>query len=113
MVAFLLALLLIWSATAHAKPLRIGVVFDGPSPTTDGLATLVEAETVKLMGAANVTFPQDKRATGEWSSASVNAACRAMLRDNKVDAVLGLGVLACRMPWPGSKNSPSLPSRRS
>lgn len=81
-------------AAAQTKPVRVGVVTDGPGRELFS-AAMVEREVAQVAGTdVEITLPADKRFAGDWSLAGVDTALDRALADKSVDMVVTLGVLA-------------------
>jgi outer membrane protein TolC/ABC-type uncharacterized transport system substrate-binding protein len=88
-------MLLAGVAGAQMTAVRIGVVMDGPGEHETGKLAIFEREVAHLLaGEFAVSFPADKRLTGDWTRAGAEAALRRLLSDDEVDLVLTIGFLA-------------------
>ena len=89
-----------------ARPLRIGVVVDGPWERNDILREMLQNEITSVLGrSVPVTFPPEAFLTGDWTLAGVRSINTRLLDDPQVDMVLGMGLitsqdLATRGPLP-------------
>ena len=78
---------------------RIGVVLDGP-PQKHGWGQLIASgvfhrEILKLTrGEFRVQFPKRSLVHGDWTEKKIRRAVDFLLRDQKVDLVLALGIMA-------------------
>ena len=74
--------------------LRVGILLDGPWDR-DQAATANIMRTVRsaLEGSRNVTFPDNRRVTGDWTAQGVKDGLDQLLRDQNVDMIFTLGVL--------------------
>ncbi len=80
---------------AEARPLRIGVVLDGPWLGNDLTIDLFHKEISELLrGEIEARFPDDKTLTADWTLIGVNKALTQLLDDPGVDLVIAAGVLA-------------------
>src|SRR5262249_34108327 len=74
---------------------RVAVVLDGPTGREMFPTDVIEQEARNVLGAdLPILLPADKRFTGDWTNAGVNAALNRALADKDVDIVLTLGTLA-------------------
>src|SRR6185295_18159329 len=74
---------------------RVGVVVDGPTGREMFPTDVIEQEARNVLGTdLQILLPADKRFTGDWSNAGVNAALDRALADRGVEIVLTLGILA-------------------
>jgi outer membrane protein len=86
------------------KPLRIGVVVDGPWERNETVSRLLRKEIQDVVGKdVPVTFPIFL--VGDWTLATVHALNGRLLADPQIDMVLGMGLitsqdLATRGPLP-------------
>src|SRR5687767_11966808 len=82
-------------AIAATKRVRIGWISDGPWVLQEQVCGAFEREIVDLLGNdVEVTFPEAKRITADWTVAGIRAAADRLLADPEVDLILGLGLLA-------------------
>lgn len=80
---------------ASAAPVRVGVVVDGPTGRETFPPEVIEREARNVLGADfALVLPANKRFTGDWTRAGVNAALDRAIADREVDVVLALGILA-------------------
>jgi outer membrane protein len=95
--------LLLFGATSLAqtrdpstsRPVRVGVVEDGPAGREIFPPAVIEREARNVLGPdLPLVLPADKRFTGDWSNSGVRAALDRALADRDVDIVLTLGILA-------------------
>lgn len=80
---------------AGPRPLRIGVVVDGPLlPEWQRMLARTQKETKLLLeGSRAVSFPDDKRVDGGWDLQRIRAGFDRLLADPDVDLILTLGFL--------------------
>ncbi len=77
------------------EPVRIGVVFDGPSEENAPSYTTFEREIRELLeGEFAVVFPLAARVEADWTAAGVDGVLDGVLADPDVDLVITLGLLA-------------------
>jgi outer membrane protein TolC len=88
------------------RPLRIGVVVDGPWERNEDLRELLQKEITEVLGkAVPVVFPPEAFLIGNWTLSGVTALDSRLLGDPQIDMVLGMGLitsqdLATRGPLP-------------
>ncbi|MCP3960491.1 MAG: TolC family protein [bacterium] len=93
----LLTLILALAAVlpAAGDEVRIGVVFDGESSTTEQLFGQVKGEILTLTeGEFDVRFDDADILTGDWTERSINASIEVLLADPEIDLVIALGPIA-------------------
>lgn len=85
-----------FSAFAQKPPLRVGILVDGDSAQVEQtFLPLLEQETYQLLGRDyDVSFPEAKRRSGDWSIEQIREQFDALVRDQDVEVVVCLGVLA-------------------
>jgi outer membrane protein len=77
-----------------SKPLRIGIVVDGPWERNDFLRDLLHSEIREVLGKEKpVEFPQGSFLIGDWTLAGVRALDNRLLADPGIDMVLGMGLI--------------------
>jgi outer membrane protein len=77
------------------KPFRIGVVVDGPWERNEELSSLLISGILEVTGkGASVEFPPEAFLVGDWTLAGVRTLNDRLLKDPKVDLVLGMGLIA-------------------
>jgi outer membrane protein len=80
---------------ASPAPVRVGVVADGPTGREGFPPEVIEREARNVLGTDfALVLPANKRFTGDWTRAGVNAALDRAIADREVDVVLTLGILA-------------------
>lgn len=95
---FLLACALCLPGTPAAgqipKPVRIGIVVDGPWERNDVLRDLLHTEIREVLGKEKaVEFPAGSFLVGDWTLAGVRALDTRLLADPQIDIVLGMGLI--------------------
>jgi len=77
-----------------SKPLRIGIVVDGPWERNDFLRDLLHSEIREVLGKDKpVEFPQGSFLIGDWTLAGVRALDSRLLADPGIDMFLGMGLI--------------------
>jgi outer membrane protein len=77
------------------KPLRIGVVVDGPWERNEELRSLLKTEILEVTGKnASVVFPPEAFLVGDWTLPGVRKLNDDLLKDPRIDMVLGMGLIA-------------------
>jgi outer membrane protein len=77
-----------------SKPLRIGIVVDGPWERNDFLRDLLHSEIREVLGKDKpVEFPPGAFLVGDWTLASVRALDSRLLADPTINMVLGMGLI--------------------
>ena len=80
---------------AHAKAVRIGIVYDGDSERFPGVRKLVENEIFSITrGAHTVSFPKSQQLSGGYELAKIKRALDQIMASKQVDLVLTLGEVA-------------------
>jgi outer membrane protein TolC len=84
------------AAQSSGHPLKhVGIVLDGPSPTTDAWRAELEREILAFFGPDGpVDFPAEYRVEGDWTPAGATAALDRLLAPGGADIVLALGPIA-------------------
>ncbi len=78
---------------AAAKTTRVGIVYDGPSEFLQRAQRVIEAEVKELTrGEFNVSFPADKRLTGDWKRQTAKSHLDTLMSDADVDMVFVFGL---------------------
>jgi outer membrane protein TolC len=86
---------LAFPAMACAKPVRIGVVLDGPWEGNDSVMRLFQSEINELLkDEFDIRFPERATLTADWSKDGVHLRVDQLLNDPQVDIVLALGILS-------------------
>lgn len=102
MKGFLAALLLLsagslegnLAAAQASRPVRIGIVVDGPWERNDDLRDLLQREIREVLGKERaVEFPDNAFLVGTWTLAGVHALNSRLLADPGIDMVLGMGLM--------------------
>ncbi len=102
MKGFLAALLLLsagslegnLAAAQTSKPVRIGIVVDGPWERNDDLRDLLQREIREVLGKERaVEFPENAFLVGNWTLGGVRALNSRLLADPEIDMVLGMGLM--------------------
>lgn len=94
------------AAAQTSKPVRIGIVVDGPWERNDDLRDLLHREIREVLGKERaVEFPETAFLIGNWTLAGAHALNSRLLADPGIDMVLGMGLmtsqdLATRGPLP-------------
>ena len=89
-----------------SKPLRIGIIVDGPWERNNDMRDLLQNEIREVLGKERaVDFPPGSFLVGDWTPAGVRALDSRLLADPEIDMVLGMGLissqdLATRGPLP-------------
>ncbi|PID38979.1 MAG: hypothetical protein CSB49_02825 [Proteobacteria bacterium] len=80
---------------ASPKPLRVGMVLDGPlQPEWQRLLERLQQEIRLVLGNARaVSFPAAKRIDGGWKLGAIRAGYDRLLADPEVDVILALGFI--------------------
>jgi outer membrane protein TolC len=97
LTGLLFGLLVLLSASyAHAaRPVRIGMVLDGPWQGNAGVVELFQAEIRELLGGEfDVRFPDNSNLTADWTPAGVGQDIDQLLGDPQVDILLSIGILS-------------------
>jgi len=82
-------------SSAHAAPLRVGIVTDGRNDREILSPASIEQQIEQVTGKdPQVVLPADKRFAGDWSVAGADAALDRALSDKDVDVIVTLGILA-------------------
>jgi len=89
-----------------SKPLRIGIIVDGPWERNNDMRDLLQNVIREVLGKEKaVDFPPGSFLVGDWTLAGVRALDSRLLADPEIDMVLGMGLissqdLATRGPLP-------------
>lgn len=89
-----------------AKPVRLGVIVDGPWERNEELWGLLQKGIQDVLGNnTQVIFPRKGFLVGDWTLAGVHALGNRLLDDPDIDVILGMGLitshdLATRGPLP-------------
>ena len=80
---------------AHARPVIIGVLIDGPAQRELIPLKSLQQETRALLGKEfEVLFPADKQLNGAWSVNGIEVAAQRLLADPEVDIILANGLVS-------------------
>ena len=83
------------SGPAQRPRATVGIVIDGPWERNLEIRETFEREITQLLRAEyDVRFPEEKRRSGDWTAARVEANLEALLADPEVDVVIAMGVLS-------------------
>ena len=96
-----IALLLSWLfllTSAHARPVVIGTVFDGPSALLTQRASIVRQEVEAITkDEFDVRFPAEKQIDGNWDIATIQNAIEQLMRDRQVSIVIAQGPISSHL----------------
>lgn len=84
-------------ATAYSqpKPLRIGIIVDGPWERNAEILKLFQTEIQAVLGSDyTVEYPPTAQRVADWDPEQINAHINDVLADPSIDLVLAMGVLS-------------------
>jgi outer membrane protein len=83
-----------YAAGQTSKPVRIGIVVDGPWERNDTLRSLLHSEIREVLGKERVVeFPEGSFLVGNWTLDGARALNSRLLADPGIDMVLGMGLM--------------------